>query len=92
MTHRKLIEQLLEALDIAYSFEGDVFGIHHNDTVDAIQEAKAYLAAPEQSEPNNDEVICPNCCTQFRAIPVNVQQLMLDAGFEPPFTAQGAKK
>ena len=23
--------------------------------------------------PNNDEVICPNCCHQFRAIPVNVQ-------------------
>jgi hypothetical protein len=23
---------------------------------------------------NNDEVICPNCVTQFRAIPVNVQQ------------------
>ena len=36
---------------------------------------------------NNDEVICPNCCNQFRAIPVNVQQLLLDAGFEPPFTA-----
>lgn len=23
--------------------------------------------------PNNDEVICPNCVHQFRAIPVNVQ-------------------
>ena len=51
MTYRKVIEQLLEALDIAYDFEGDVFGIHHNDTVDTIQEAKAYLAQPEQSEP-----------------------------------------
>lgn len=36
-------------------------------------------------EPNNDEVICPNCAHQFRAIPVNVQLLMLDVGFEPPF-------
>ena len=36
--------------------------------------------------PNNDEVICPNCAHQFRAIPQNVQQLMLDAGFKPPFT------
>ena len=36
--------------------------------------------------PNNDEVICPNCVHQFRAIPQNVQQLMLDAGFKPPFT------
>lgn len=24
--------------------------------------------------PNNDEVICPNCVHQFRAIPVNVQK------------------
>jgi hypothetical protein len=24
-------------------------------------------------QPNNDEVICPQCCHQFRAIPVNVQ-------------------
>ena len=32
-------------------------------------------------EPNNDEVICPQCCAQFRAIPVNVQGLMLAAGF-----------
>lgn len=38
-------------------------------------------------EPNNDEVICPQCCAQFRAIPVNVQGLMLAAGFEPPFKA-----
>lgn len=25
-------------------------------------------------EPNNDEVICPKCVHQFRAIPVNVQE------------------
>lgn len=24
--------------------------------------------------PNNDLVICPQCCHQFRAIPVNVQR------------------
>jgi hypothetical protein len=28
--------------------------------------------------PNNDEVICPNCCHQFRAIPVNVQMRMAE--------------
>ena len=37
--------------------------------------------------PNNAKVICPECAHQFRAIPVDVQRLMLDAGFEPPFTA-----
>jgi hypothetical protein len=35
---------------------------------------------------NNSEVICPGCTHQFRAIPVNVQKLLLGAGFEPPFT------
>jgi hypothetical protein len=41
--------------------------------------------APEQ--PNDTDVICPNCTHQFRAIPEQVQRLMLAAGFEPPFTA-----
>ena len=40
--------------------------------------------------PNDDHVICPACVNQFRAIPVNVQRLMLDAGFEPPFTTPPA--
>lgn len=29
---------------------------------------------PAEVEANNDEVICPGCCHQFRAIPVNVQE------------------
>lgn len=41
----------------------------------------------DKQEQNDEEVICPACCAQFRAIPVNVQRLMLDAGFEPPFVA-----
>ena len=50
-------------------------------------------AAPpaQPQEPNNDEVICPKCTHQFRAIPASVQRLMLDAGFEPPFTAPPAR-
>lgn len=31
------------------------------------------------------KVFCPACCTKFRAIPSDVQKLLLDAGFEPPF-------
>ena len=50
------------------------------DTIEAAQAAQA-----ASQEPNADEVICPNCCNQFRAIPVNVQRLLLDAGVEPPF-------
>ena len=36
-------------------------------------------------EPDNTCVICPQCCNQFRAIPVQVQHLLLDAGYAPPF-------
>lgn len=35
--------------------------------------------------PDNEAVICPACCHQFRAIPIQVQTLMIDAGFVPPF-------
>lgn len=34
---------------------------------------------------DNTKVICPACCNQFRAIPVQVQRLLLDAGIDPPF-------
>ena len=34
---------------------------------------------------DTSKVICPACVHQFRAIPQDVQSLMLDAGFEPPF-------
>lgn len=43
--------------------------------------------AQHDPTPDDTKVICPGCCHQFRAIPVQVQQLMLAAGFEPPFTA-----
>lgn len=58
------------------------------------QQWKAWQAATERARlapqagpvaPNNDEVICPACAHQFRAIPVNVQQLLLSLGAEPPF-------
>ena len=42
-------------------------------------------------EPNNTEVICPNCTHQFRAIPVQVQQLLLAHGVEPPFLESSAQ-
>ena len=34
--------------------------------------------------PNDDHVICPNCIHQFRAIPVNVQKLMLGVESQEP--------
>ena len=45
---------------------------------------------PDGMETNADEVICPNCAHQFRAIPENVQSLLLASGHEPPFTASPA--
>lgn len=50
----------------------------------------AIAAQSTQAEPvlpNNEHVICPGCAHQFRAIPVQVQQLLLSAGHEPPFLA-----
>ncbi len=41
--------------------------------------------ALEPEVADNTKVICPNCVHQFRAIPVQVQQLMLSVGLEPPF-------
>lgn len=45
---------------------------------------------PDGMVPNAGEVICPNCAHQFRAIPENVQSLLLASGHEPPFTASPA--
>jgi len=42
--------------------------------------------------PDSMKVFCPACCTKFRAIPAGVQKLMLDAGFEPPFTSPPAQR
>lgn len=42
-------------------------------------------AAPQAPDP--EKVICPACVTQFRAIPTQVQGLLLAAGYEPPFLA-----
>jgi len=64
----------------------------HGHAENALTEAMNFIAAIESTPkpvamPNDAEVICPECCHQFRAIPVEVQRLMLSAGFEPPFTA-----
>lgn len=37
------------------------------------------------NEPSNDDVICPNCAAQFRAIPVNIQTALRACGFAEPF-------
>lgn len=72
--------------------EGDRLGVTAADLADALKDRPEFAdcRAAQPAEPvavNEDEVICPNCCAQFRAIPGSVQRLMLDAGFEPPFTA-----
>lgn len=33
----------------------------------------------------DEQVICPKCAHQFRAISVQVQDLLLAAGYKPPF-------
>jgi hypothetical protein len=82
----------LEAFnDLAAWNDGEV-GSHMDEPYsaeiakEAITAIKAALEAKDEPEINLDHVICPNCVHQFRAIPKNVQRLMLDASFEPPFT------
>jgi len=56
----------------------------------ALAEQPQPVAWDDQPECSDEDVICPVCCSTFRAIPVAVQRLMLDAGFEPPFTTPPA--
>lgn len=61
------------------------FTIAEMKILEAALAARPVTPAPEAQMPDNDKVICPGCVHQFRAIPVNVQALLLAAGFEPPF-------
>jgi hypothetical protein len=77
-------EVMQMALDAMLNFPDDI----SDDMLESIKALRAALATEQEPvEADNDKVICPSCCHQFRAIPVNVQQLMIDVGFEPPFTA-----
>lgn len=49
-----------------------------------IKPITAYVP-PSAGHPNDDHVICPNCVNQFRAVPVNVQKLLNDAGYCAPY-------
>lgn len=40
---------------------------------------------PAQRLPDDTQVICPHCCHEFRAIPVQVQRLLQSSGHLPPF-------
>ena len=67
---------------------------HCNHPLYAAVKCRVCGRVTEPAEPvaDDDKVICPACCHQFRAIPPNVQQLMLNAGFKPPFTAPPQRK
>lgn len=83
---------------VAALAEGLVLVAPHQPITDEFGHGQVHAAptaqpeAPAQdAQPDSSAVICPQCSHQFRAIPMNVQRLMLDAGFEPPFTAQPAR-
>ena len=94
--HIKCLEAELKKQDAAQAQTTDCGCIGPRDCTGeccekaAVEPVKDVHIVDTPVEANNDEVICPNCCNQFRAIPVNVQQLMLDAGFEPPFKTSPA--
>lgn len=76
----------------AYKLSKDGIPMFYDvDDMRAILSEAAALAEQVQGqqahvEPNNEHIICPKCAQQFRAIPVQVQQLLLKAGLKPPFT------
>ena len=39
----KALRQCYNAIEVAFDYDADVFGIHHNDAVDAIMEAERLL-------------------------------------------------
>ena len=43
---RALLRRLADALDLAFDYDGDVFGRHHNDVVDLIAEARIAALPP----------------------------------------------
>ncbi len=45
---RALLQQAIDAFEIAFNYEGDVFGIHHNDVVDILGALKVELEKPKQ--------------------------------------------
>ena len=84
-------EQIQTVLDALHDID-TMSGADDDKLHLAIAILEAALAEPsEPIEPNNDEVICQKCAHQFRAIPVSVQKLLLDAGIEPPFTHPESK-
>ena len=73
-----------DVLDVVARYVGK-----HSTIYGYIRDDLAALAAQPRTDagvPDDTKVICPSCCHQFRAIPVRVQQAMIAAGFEPPFT------
>lgn len=52
-THAALLaalEKCVAALNVAFNYDGDVFGVHHNDTTDAISEAESAIAAARKEQ------------------------------------------
>lgn len=58
---------------------------HYLDATEAALSAPSGQKAAPPEEVDGTKVVCPQCVHQFRAIPAQVQRLLLAAGYEPPF-------
>ena len=65
-----LVEQLANAMQMHADITAKYIELCHKEPV-----------KQDNKMPNGDHVICPACVHEFRAIPVNVQKMMIDAGF-----------
>jgi hypothetical protein len=87
MKQRQALEM---AQEVMRSWQGQA-PVGFNEAFQAVNQALEQPEPVQEPVADSDKVICPACCHQFRAIPGNVQRLMLDAGFEPPFTTPPAQ-
>jgi len=84
---KEIMKQALNVLLLVEAEMNCEYGV-----TESLRQAIAEAEKQEQGELNYDYVICPKCVHQFRAIPENVQRLMIDAGFEPPFNTPQTKE
>jgi hypothetical protein len=89
MTKNQALRLALEYVELV---PDDRYNADHIDRDALITTIKTTLEAKYEPVVNTDHVICPNCVHQFRAIPQNVQKLMLASGFEPPFTTPPSQR
>ena len=76
--------QIVDALDVAFQFDGDVFGIHHNDATDTLAMLKAMKPVEHIAELMWDEEKQKSYMQYTMPIGLLLEGSKLYAGDKPP--------